>query len=251
MKKLRKVIYVILILLISSSFVGVNNVAAWGNTEAKVKINGEKIKIPKWSIDEYSNYYVSVGKSSIKPKKFPKNGEIEYGGFDDLGRTTEVKGSLIYQNVENSRGNRLPFATDGSSDPSGWKKNEEKAEIISSNGSKYNGFFWNRSHLIANSLGGNAKRENVITGTRTQNVGEIDGGMRYTEKKAQQWLETHKEGGVLYYQATPYYHKKELIPRYVIVSMKSSDGEIDEVVVVYNTANGYEINYSDGTFKKK
>ena len=90
MKTLRKVIYVILILLISSSFVGVNNVAAWGNTEAKVKINGKKIKIPKWSIDEYSNYYVSVGKSSIKPKKFPKNGEIKYGGLDDLGRTTEV-----------------------------------------------------------------------------------------------------------------------------------------------------------------
>ena len=105
--------------------------------------------------------------------------------------------------------------------------------------------------MIANSLGGNAKRENVITGTRTQNVGEIDGGMRYTEKKAQQWLETHSDGGVLYYQVTPYYHKKELIPRYVIVSMKSSDGEIDEVVVVYNTANGYEINYNDGTFKKK
>ena len=90
MKKLRKVIYVILILLISSSFVGVNNVAAWGNTESKVKINGEKIKIPKWSIDEYSNYYVSVGKSSIKPKKFPKKGEIECGWLDDLGRTTEV-----------------------------------------------------------------------------------------------------------------------------------------------------------------
>lgn len=34
-------------------------------------------------------------------------------------------------------------------------------------------------------------------------------------------------------------------------SMKSSDGEIDEVVVIYNTANGYEISYSDGTFKKK
>lgn len=251
MKTLRKVIYVIFILLISSSFVGINNVAAWGNTEAKVKINGEKIKIPKWSIEEYSNYYVSVGKSSIKPKKFPKNGEIEYGGLDDLGRTTEVKGSLIYQNVENSRGNRLPFATDGSSDPSGWKKNEEKAEITSSNGSKYNGFFWNRSHLIANSLGGNAKKENLITGTRTQNVGENDGGMRYPEEKAQQWLEAHKEGGVLYYQATPYYHKKELIPQYVIVSMKSSDGEIDEVVVVYNTANGYKINYSDGSFKKE
>ena len=39
--------------------------------------------------------------------------------------------------------------------------------------------------------------------------------------------------------------------RHVIVSIKSSDGEIHEVVVVYNTANGYKINYSDGSFKKK
>jgi hypothetical protein len=45
-------------------------------------------------------------------------------------------------------------------------------------------------------------------------------------------------------------HKKELIPRYIIVSMESSDREIDEAVVVYNIAKGFGINYSDGTFKK-
>lgn len=91
MKSFKKLIGMVLVLLSVCYVVGVNNVAAWGNTEAKVKINGKKIKIPKWSIDEYSNYYVSIGKSSIKPKKFPKKGEIEYGGLDDLGRTTEVK----------------------------------------------------------------------------------------------------------------------------------------------------------------
>ena len=48
MKSFKKLIGMVLVLLSVCYVVGVNNVAAWGNTEAKVKINGEKIKIPKW-----------------------------------------------------------------------------------------------------------------------------------------------------------------------------------------------------------
>ena len=44
------------------------------------------------------------------------------------------------------------------------------------------------------------------------------------------------------------YVGEELVPRYVEVVMKSSDGTIDEKVIVFNTAYGYEINYLDGTF---
>ena len=55
--------------------------------------------------------------------------------------------------------------------------------------------------------------------------------------------------GALYYGAKPVYEGNELVPRYVEVSMKSSDGTIDEKVIVFNSANGFEINYADGTFK--
>lgn len=42
----------------------------------------------------------------------------------------------------------------------------------------------------------------------------------------------------------------KFIHRHIIDSMKSSERERDEVVVVYNIVNAYEIYYSDGTFNR-
>lgn len=71
---------------------------------------------------------------------------------------------------------RQKFSKDA--DPSGWGV-QDKVKILYSNGKHYKGFFWNRSHLIGDALGGDAIRQNVVTGTRTQNVGEdAKGGMR-------------------------------------------------------------------------
>ena len=205
----------------------------------------EKGTAQTWSIDKYPNYYTVDGKSGINPSDFPKAGEIQYGELDELGRTTEAKGSLTFKNVKGSYGVRQKFSKDA--DPSGWGA-QDKVKIPYSNGKRYKGFFWNRSHLIGDALGGDAIRQNVVTGTRTQNVGEDQkGGMRYSEIKAQKWLEANHDG-TLYYGANPVYEGNELVPRYVEVSMKSSDGTIDEKVIVFNSANGFEINYADGTF---
>ena len=202
--------------------------------------------VQTWSIDKYPNYYTVDGKSGINQSDFPEAGKIQYGELDKLGRTTEAKGSLTFKNVEGSYGVRQKFSKDA--DPSGWGV-QDKVKIPYSNGKHYKGFFWNRSHLIGDALGGDAIRQNVVTGTRTQNVGEdAKGGMRYSEIKAQEWLEANHDG-TLYYGAKPVYEGNELVPRTVIVSMLSSDGTIDEKVIVFNSANGFEINYADGTFK--
>lgn len=97
------------------------------------------------------------------------------------------------------------------------------------NGLAYEGDFWNRSPLIADSLGGDALMVNAITGSRTQNVGGRDqkGFMRYTEQKAQEWLEANRDS-YLYDEAAPVYQGDELVPRAVVVSMQSSDKSIDE-----------------------
>lgn len=217
----------------------------FGSNKAQV-VQVEKGTAPTWSIDNFPNYYVLAGKSDIDRSDYPEAGKIEYGELDSLGRTTGAKGSLTFKNVEGSYGVRQKFTKDA--DPSGWGV-QDKVKIPYSNGKRYKGFFWNRSHLIGDALGGDAIRQNVVTGTRTQNVGEdAKGGMRYSEIKAQQWLEAHHDG-TLYYGATPVYEGNELVPRYVMVGMLSSDGSIDEKVIVFNTANGYEINYEDGTFK--
>lgn len=209
-----------------------------------------------WSFVEYPDYYRVIGKSEIDPSTFPVNGQISYGGLDNLGRTTTVSATLTFTNVQSSYGKREQFSS--TDNPSGWIGNatDEKGKIIPFsikwlNGKVYNGAFFNKSHLVADSLGGKATRENAITAPRTQNVGGTDqkGGMRYPEIKAKDWLEQN-QSGVLYYRPEPIYNGNELVPRGVVVSLLSSDGSIDEKVLVYNTANGYTINYNTGQFAK-
>jgi DNA-entry nuclease len=134
--------------------------------------------------------------------------------------------------------------------PSGWGHNE-KVDIDLPDGSTYHGYLFNRSHLIAKSLGGSEVVENLITGTRTQNVGANDGrgGMAYPETLARNWLRDNTEGSV-WYSATPVYEEDELVPRSVIVDLRSSDGSLDLELEVYNAAQGYRIDYSDGTFSR-
>jgi DNA-entry nuclease len=176
----------------------------------------------------------------------PNKGKIKYAKLDKYGRTGRAVGNITYKMVKDSAGWRQDFEPD--SDPSGWGKNT-KVEIELYNGRVYRGYMWNRSHLIADSLGGRAFRQNLIKGTRMQNVGANDGkgGMAYTERKVVNYLYDHHKVSV-YYSAKPIYKDKELVPRSVIIDVKSSDGKINERVIVYNAAKGFKINYKKGTF---
>ena len=76
-----------------------------------------------------------------------------------------------------------------------------------------------------------------------------EGGMAYPETLARNWLDKNPDGYV-YYAATPFYVGNELVCRYVLVDVLSSDGQIDCRVVVYNTAKGYTIDYANGSFSQ-
>ena len=196
-----------------------------------------------WSEKSAPNYVVKVGKAKVSKK--PKKGKIKYSKLDKKGRTKRVVGNITYRMVERSRGWREEFKP--GSEPSGWGRNEI-VQIELPNGKYYRGYLWNRSHLIADSLGGRAIRKNLITGTRMQNVGANDGlgGMAYGERKVVSYLYQHHKASV-YYSATPVYKGKELIPRSVIVDIRSSDKKINERLIVYNAAKGFRINYKNGT----
>lgn len=214
----------------------------------------------EWSFDNYPDYYNIIGISNIDPSTFPEKGSIIYSDLDHLGRTQEVKGTLTPQNVINSAKEK-PLRYDGSNldvdfrgkndNPSGWPKNK-KVSIAWLYGKSYHGYMWNRSHLIADSLGGDAIAQNAITGTRTQNVGGQDqkGGMRYIEIKVTDYLKNNPDG-IVYYSALPIYTADELIPRKVIVRAKSEDGQIDEEVETFNYANGWVIDYNTGNITVK
>ena len=201
----------------------------------------------EWSESRYPEYYNIRGEASIS-YEVPANGGIVYGDLDEYGRTTYAAGLITRDmRAQAKSADRQKF--DASCDTiSGWGYNKETV-IQSTNGSKpYNGWFYNRSHLIADSLGGAARPENLITGTRCQNVGNRDnnGGMAFVENGIRDYLD--KGGSWVYYTATPVYEGDELVPRSVIVDVISDDGSWDAQIEVFNVAKGHEIDYKTGKF---
>lgn len=202
-----------------------------------------------WIEEEAPNYYKVVGEA--EQDTFPGYNNVMTNKLDDLQRTQAVSAMINYKMVKKSAGWREDFKS--GDNPSGWPVKNKETTIITPNGNEYHGWFWNRSHLVADSLGGHAVRENAITGTRMQNVGANDnknpGGMAYIETKVRNFLYENKDQQV-YYKAEPIYKDDELIPRAVIVDALSDDKTINERVIVYNAAKGYEINYHNGEFTK-
>lgn len=197
----------------------------------------------EWSEDAAPNYVYEVGAAVVRHDA--DAGEYRYSDLDSLGRTQEAYAVITHQDRSHAE-KRGRTHMDSSIKPSGWGHND-RFGISLPNGKTYHGYLWNRSHLIADSLGGAMRVENMITGTRTQNVGANDGegGMGYCETIARDWLDRHADGA-LYYAAMPLYVGDEPVARAVLVDMKSSDGTIDSEYIVYNAAKGCVIDYATG-----
>lgn len=118
----------------------------------------------------------------------------------------------------------------------------------------YRGYLYNKSHLLAWSLGGDMQTHNVILGTRAQNVGTNDqrnpGGTAYTETLTRNYLSSHQDDAVAY-QVIPIYVGQELVPRGTHVLVQSIDNPIKFHlnVWVFNTQAGITINYNNGSFQ--
>lgn len=212
------------------------------------KLTERQASYTEWDAEKYPDYYRVVGTAVVDVELEP--GEVIYEGLDYLGRTGRVVGNVT-----------LEMARDGSEreredisgiHPSGWGHNRE-VDIEMPGGNTYHGALFNRSHLLAKSLGGEDADYNLVTGTRTQNVGDNrgqDGGMAYTEGIARDWLYDNPDGTV-FYSALPVYEGDELLPRSVIVDVRSSDGTIDQEVEVYNAVLGFDIDYATGKFYER
>lgn len=212
-----------------------------------IRNNGNDYFAHEWDINTAPNGYLVHGPAIVTYD--PEPGEYVYTGLDDLGRTITAYACITPADFTREQGEeRETFGSDADK-ISGWGYNK-KVKLHFPSGKEYNGYFYNRSHLIADSLGGTPNRENLITGSRFQNVGENNGGgMGYAETKARKWLETAGADETLYYAVTPVYRDfDELVPRSVYVDMKSSDGEIDEHIEVFNVSGdpAYDINYITG-----
>lgn len=133
--------------------------------------------------------------------------------------------------------------------PGRMKSNNQQLQL-----GNYRGYLYNKSHLIAWSLGGDMEAHNVILGTRSQNVGtnysKAPGGMSEIETLVRDKVYQNKNLKV-FYQAVPVYKGKEIVPRGVYVRAYSvnDDGKsINKAIYTLNTQDGVTINYNDGTW---
>lgn len=201
-----------------------------------------------WDENTAPNYYLVTGKADFTAAgTMPAAGQVRIGDPDSLNRPTGAYATVTYQLMQSGsdRDRDMPDTI------TGWPEHNPKAEITFASGRVYHGYLFNKSHLLAKSLGGPDEPDNMITGTRPQNVGDNDktpGGMAYTETEAREWLKANPSG-TIQYMAVPKYVGDELVPRTVDVDIKSSDGSIDEHVVTFNAAKGYDIDYQNGGVK--
>ena len=202
-------------------------------------------------VNQEGDYFEITGTAERNYEANPD--EVKYCDLDELDRAVCAYGELTFKTREDAqKRGRQPLNVD----PAAWPDNEEVdiPALDDVEGSKdYHGWFYNRSHMLGDSLGGDPIKENLVTGTRPQNVGSVknSGGMAYTETIARDYLDSEKSKDCpLYYAAAPQYEGDEMLPRTVTVDIQTCDKEIDEHVVVDNTANGWSIDYSDGSFTK-
>ena len=217
--------------------------AATGQEAGGGAASGRLSEATLWDEGESPNYVRLVGPARVPEDLSP--GEVRYSGVDASGRAGRVEACITYEMMSEGssrkRSSNVP-------DPAGWGHNA-RVEVELPDGRLYHGWFWNRSHLLAKSLGGSDDAENLICGTRMQNVGANDGqgGMAMVETACRTWLKDYPDQSIAYV-ATPLYRDGEVIPRSVVVDARSSDGVLDEEVEVYNCAKGFEIDYVTGSF---
>lgn len=225
------------------------------NSKTNDQIKKSLIKLTNASSPGPSeNYYWKVGKAQdLKSAQKLPTGSVDFT-TDAFGRSSVASAKLTRSMWLASKGSRqgtplLPAK-------GAWPKYNPKVAIsFSLTGRTYHGYMFNRSHSIADSLAGKDSYKsaaNFTAGTRSQNVGaDMHGGMRKPEETVENYWQSHaNSSSYVLYKVTPVYSGIELIPRGSIVDVLSSDKKINERFAIINSAEGYKVNYSNGTVSK-
>ncbi|PKF44400.1 endonuclease [Macrococcoides caseolyticum] len=223
------------------------------------------------------NYkFIGDGKTIINQKDMKllrsegsKEGWVKYSNLDNKGRSREVFSLIDYEAVyKNSSAVKERPSFDSNLKIAGefsdgtfniftrsWDGEQRNNRIEQL--SNYRGYIYNKSHLLAWSLGGDMKAHNVILGTRAQNVGtnrgQGSGGMGYIESIVRNSLYNNKSLKV-YYHVKPVYKEDELIPRGVRVRAYSLNDEgrtLNIDIWTFNAQPDVTIDYVNGTYKKQ
>lgn len=224
--------------------------------EKQLKITESK------TIGEYKNKKIKSEENyvKVKPTKVEKIEDSErektyYKPLDKKGRTMSVVSSITNDSLKKIKKRPafksriiLPGQYRGATfDGEKWIKNGSE-----SNNQNINGWVFNKSHLLAYSLGGDNEVHNLIWGTREQNAGTNEtksaGGMLYIENITRKYIRENKDSNILY-QVIPIYQKsKHIVPRYVYVQATdlNNKSKFNMAILTINTTNRGNINYEKG-----
>lgn len=213
-------------------------------------------------IEKYKNKKIKDNENYIKVKplniKKIKDNELEktyYKPLDEKGRTMSVISSITNESLERIK-KRPAFKSsiiipgqysDAIFNGEEWERNNSRT-----NNKNINGWVFNKSHLLAYSLGGDNEVYNLIWGTREQNTGtnktKSAGGMLYIENITRKYIKENKDSNIIY-QVIPIYEKNNhIIPRYVYVQAtdQKNKSKFNMAALTINTTERGKINYEKG-----
>lgn len=239
------------------------------NTKEDKELIGEKTNRENYKYINNNKTSLTENDKDLIQKKGDSEFWADYPKLDKYGRAGKVTALVTHDSVmsHSSKAQERPsFSSsvhvageykDGKFDASDqtWRGNISNNKILQLDG--YRGYIYNKSHSLAWSLGGDMETHNLTLGTRSQNVGtnkdSNGGGMGYSETQVRNAIYNNKEAKI-FYEVTPVYKDKELVPRgsHVRAYSINDDGKtINLNVWVSNTENGININYSNGTYSQE
>ena len=114
---------------------------------------------------------------------------------------------------------------------------------------------YHKSHIIARELGGkriyhsSGEYYNGFIGTKHANVGRNGkSGMRYIERVIQKHLCENENNYIVYECRVIYKRPKDIIPIFIVIIIVSGDYSINKIYFVWNTQDGYIIDYKTGNY---
>lgn len=199
-------------------------------------INGQAIKIPCYSGDDYIEINNNI--PLFTEDEYTTESFEYYSDLDSLGRC-----GMAYANICTELMPTEERQSIGQIKPTGWVQN--KYEIIK-DADNPAGYLFNRCHLIGFQLAGeNANEKNLITGTRHFNT--MDGMEQFENMVADYVRRGDDNSRHVLYRVTPVFENDNLLATGVLMEAKSiEDDSISFCVFVYNVEPGIGIDYSTG-----
>lgn len=234
--------------LIITAIMLITGCSSSGKSQQPTSPAAETSVHPSASASPYTMGSVTGGAHIDKRTTSLTPGQVSYCDLDSVGRAQCAHTVLTPSSyAETQKRPRRPISIS----PAGWPSSNPEVQV----GDGYHGRFWSRTNLLPVSLGGEQVAKNLFTGVRTQEVGlrsSWKGELAHAEESAREYLTSQKDDSCpLYYQVTAMYEGDETIPRMTQIDMLSCDGKIDVHREVYNTAPGWDIDYSTGEIKEK